>query len=291
MEHLRRIGTQRDILGESPVWDDRAQVLYWVDIRKPAINRHNPATGETESWQMPDLVGAIALTQGPDLLVALGTGIVRWQVGSDRLQTLAELTDPPPGHRFNDGRADREGHFWVGTMHNETRAPEGILFRLDETGLVPVLSGVSIPNSLSFSPDGKIMYFADSQRYAIESFDMTAGWPTAPRTFAETTSPAFPDGATVDAEGHLWYAEFFGSRVVRRSPDGHVSRVIDMPVDRPTSCTFGGADLQTLYITTTCQNLSDAARVAAPLAGALLAIKVDVPGLVEPRVSHLPTHI
>lgn len=284
---LRRVGDQRDILGECPVWDDRAGQLYWVDIRRPAIRRFDHASGRVETWEMPAMVGAVALTEGERLMVALGDKIALWQVGSDWFETVAALPEALPDHRFNDGRVDRQGRFWVGTMNNITRAPEGTLYRLDGRRLVPVRHGICIPNSLAWSPDGSTMYFADSLDHRIDAhdFEPETGGISNRRPFVQSRAPAFPDGAATDAQDHLWYAEFNGARVVRVGPDGGVAETIAMPVDRPTACAFGGPDLRTLYITTTSQNMTEAERAAAPLAGALLALGVNVAGLPEPRVA------
>ena len=128
---IRRIGSQVDILGESPLWDERRQCLYWVDIRQPAIRRLDPDSGKIDSWQMPDLVGSIALTDDDRLLVALPQFIALLDTHSGSLETFARPPERLPGHRFNDGRCDRQGRFWVGSMHNLTRAPEGVLYRLE----------------------------------------------------------------------------------------------------------------------------------------------------------------
>jgi sugar lactone lactonase YvrE len=170
-------------------------------------------------------------------------------------------------------------------MHNVTRAPEGTLYRLDRRGLRPVLAGICIPNSLAWSPDGRTMYFADSLRHAIFQYDYDPADATMgpERTFIQTDPPGFPDGSTVDVEGFLWNAEFNAGRVVRYAPDGRIDRVVPMPVDRPTSCAFGGRGLATLFVTTTCQGMNEAELAAQPLAGALLAFEPGVPGLPEPR--------
>ena len=149
-----------------------------------------------------------------------------------------------------------------------------------------MIDGISIPNSLAWSPDGRTMYFADSLCHTIYAFAFTpeTGDVGTRRVFAETAAPAFPDGSAMDCEGCLWNAEFFGGRVVRYAPDGRVDRVITCPLDRPTCCAFGGPDLRTLFITSTCQNMAAAERAAQPLAGALFAIDVDVQGLPEPAV-------
>lgn len=283
---LIRIGEQTDILGESPLWNEDEDALYWVDIRLPAIRRLGHASGKIDTWPMPDLVGAIAFASGGRLLVALASSISLFDAATGALQPLASPAERIAGHRFNDGRCDRQGRFWVGTMHNTTRAPEGVLYRLDGTRrLVEAQSGISIPNSLAWSPDGRTMYFADSLLYTIFAydFDTASGTMSRRRVFATTEPPGFPDGSTVDAEGFLWNAEFNASRVVRYAPDGRIDRVVDLPVQRPTCCAFGGPDLDVLYVTTASQNMTHQELAAQPLAGALLALSVGTRGLPESR--------
>lgn len=286
VETLRRVSTQTDILGESPVWDDRLQRLYWVDIREPAIRRLDPATGHISSWRMPDLVGSIALSDDGRLLVALPQFIAVFDTASGSMEPLVRPPELIPGHRFNDGRCDRQGRFWVGSMHNVTRAPEGVLYQLQGRGaLMPMRGGICIPNSLAFSPDGRTMYFADSLHYTLYAYDydIATGEMGDQRIFATTQAPGFPDGSTVDEEGYLWNAQFDAGRVVRYAPDGRIDRVLTLPVQRPTCCTFGGPDLSTLYITTASQKMTPEELKAQPLAGALLALEAGVRGLPEPR--------
>ena len=301
---LRRIGTQRDILGECPLWDERASCLWWIDIRAPALRRFDPAHDEVRSWPMPELLGSIALTDearedaredgtedGGRLLLALSSRLALFDPDSGAFETVAEPRFTDPDLRFNDGRCDPQGRFWVGSMNNVTRGPEGCLYRFDLVhGLVEEASGICIPNSLAFSPDGRTMYFADSLTHRIDAFDYdpATGKRGAPRLLAEITPPAFPDGSCIDAEGCLWNAEFHGARLVRYTPGGAIDRVLPLPVQRPTCCSFGGADLRTLYITTTSQRMSEAELAAEPLAGALLALDVGVAGLAEPRFKTRP---
>ena len=286
MTPIQRIGTQRDQLGESPLWDERAQCLWWVDIRQPAIRRLDAGTGDVRSWPMPALVGCIALVDDGRLLVALPQQIALLDAaGGGSLQPWVEPPPMPADHRFNDGRCDRQGRFWVGSMNNITRAPEGVLYCLEGRTLRAVRAGVCIPNSLAFSPDGYTMYFADSLRYELYryTYDGATGTPGPERVIATTKPPGFPDGSTVDAEGFLWNAEFNAARLVRYAPDGRVDRIVDMPVLRPTCCAFGGPDLDLLYVTTASQHLSPDELQAQPLAGALLALDVGVRGLPESR--------
>ena len=288
---FQRIGPQRDILGECPLWDEGRRSLFWVDIRAPAIRRLDHATSQIDSWDMPGLVGSIALAEDGRIVVALPDRVALWDPETEGLETLAVPPRSLPGHRFNDGRCDRAGRFWVGTMHNATRAPEGVLYRLEDQELVAAISGICIPNSLAWSPDNTVMYFADSLDYVIYAydFDLTSGSLGERKVFARTDPPAFPDGSAVDADGHLWNAEFNGGRVVRYAPDGTVRRAIELPVDRPTCCAFGGPDLDILFVTTTSQNMTPEQREAEPLAGALLAFDPGVKGLPESRF-RLPLH-
>ncbi|HLX28276.1 MAG TPA: SMP-30/gluconolactonase/LRE family protein [Casimicrobiaceae bacterium] len=286
MTTVTRVGDQTDILGESPLWNERDQCLYWVDIRRPAVRRYHHASGRIDTWTMPDLVGCIAFCTDGRLLVALPDQLAFFDTATTSLQPFVATPQPVAGHRFNDGRCDRQGRFWVGTMHNVARAPEGILYRVDAHGkFAHVASNIRIPNSLGWSPDGRTMYFADSLQYAIFAydFDPASGDIGRRRVFATTSAPAFPDGSTVDAEGFLWNAEFNGGRVVRYAPDGRIDRIIELPTHRPTCCAFGGPNLDTLYITTASQQMAPDEMANQPLAGALLAIDVGVRGLVEPR--------
>ena len=282
-----RVGTQTDILGESPVWDERAGCLYWVDIRRPAIRRLDAVSGAVQTWPMPAFVGSIALVDDGRLLVALPQQIALFDPRDAALEAFVEPPPMPPEHRFNDGRCDRQGRFWVGSMHNVTRAPEGVLYCLEGRSLRAVRSGICIPNSLAFSPDGTSMYFADSLRYALYAYDYDGarGAMGPERLLATTEPPGFPDGSTVDADGFLWNAEFNAARLVRYAPDGRIDRIVAMPVQRPTCCAFGGASLEVLYVTTASQNMSPDEMGAQPLAGALLALDVGVRGLPESRFS------
>ena len=286
MVDIERIGSQTDILGEGPVWCPRQQALYWVDIRCPAIRRFDHVSGRIDTWPMPELVGSFALAEDDRILVALSTELALFERASSTFEHVARPPSIGPDQRFNDGKCDRQGRFWVGSMNNVTRAPEGVLYRLDPRGtLVGTLSGIRIPNSLAWSPDGRTMYFADSLLHTIYAypFDPATGEQGAKRVFAKTTPPAIPDGATIDSEGFLWSAEYDGWRLTRYAPDGRMDRIVELPVQRPTSCMFGGPDLDILYVTTATQRLTDAELARQPLAGALLALDVGVRGLPEAR--------
>ena len=283
---IQRIGDTRDILGEGPVWCPREQALYWVDIRRPCLQRYDARSKQVTSWDMPELVGSLALCEAGGLLLALRSSLSRFDPVTGHMIRICAPEAERPNMRFNDGKCDRQGRFWVGTMNDVTREPTGSLYRLDANGDCRALAqGITIPNSLAWSPDDQTMYFADSFVHTIFNypFDSATGNLGARRAFAKTLPPAIPDGATVDTAGFLWSAHYDGWRITRYSPDGRIARTIDLPVQRPTSCAFGGPDLDILYVTTASQRLSAEELAQQPLAGALLALDVGVRGLPEPR--------
>jgi len=286
MADIQRIGATSDILGEGPIWDVREQALYWVDIRKPAVQRYDWATRTVKSWSMPEMVGSLAVREKGGLVVALKSQIAFFDLATGALDRIASPEVGREAMRFNDGKCDRQGRFWAGTMNDVTRDPEGTLYRLDPVrGCVSMERGIRIPNSLAWSVDSRTLYFADSPLRTIFSypFDPATGEIGAPLSFATVEAPAIPDGATVDAEGCLWSAHYDGWRVVRFMPDGRIDRVIDLPVQRPTSCQFGGPDLSVLFVTTARQKLTPQELATQPLAGALLALDVGVRGVAEAR--------
>jgi sugar lactone lactonase YvrE len=274
-------------LGEGPVWDARERALYWVDIRAPALHRFEPASGATRTWPMPEAIGSVALraTGGP--LVALRSGLHLLDLGSGALERVCAPEPDRPDNRLNDGRCDRRGRFWVGSMHGRLRAPTGALYRVDpDRTCHRVLDGLTVPNGLAWSPDGRVMYFTDTPSRAILAMDLDpeTGVPGASRVFARVPEGrGYPDGATVDAEGFLWSAHWNGWRVTRYAPDGRVDRAVELPVQRPTSCAFGGEALDVLYVTSASTRLTPEELGRGPRAGGLFAVEAGVRGLAEPR--------
>lgn len=272
-------------LGESPLWCVRRQRLFWVDIRAPALHACDADGGRVASWPMPETIGSFALRATDDMIVALKSG---FHAFDPLTQTLTMINEPEyersrPQHRFNEGKCDPRGRFWAGTMNDVTRAPEGALYRLDpDLRCRQMRTGISVPNSLTWSPDGTRMYFADTDTRKICSyaFDLDAGTFGDERVFADLRAgTGRPDGSTVDAEGCLWNAEVVTGQVVRYAPDGREIASWKLPVSRVTSLTFGGADLKTLFITSASYKLSPEERAAQPHAGALFAMRCDVEGL------------
>jgi len=286
MSEIRRIGDTSDILGEGPVWDVQEQAFYWVDIRGRAVRRYDWHTGRVRSWTMPEMVGSLALRAGGGLLLAMQKSISLFDPASGRFEQVAAPEADRENMRFNDGKCDRQGRFWVGSMDDVKREPAGTLYRLDaKRDCVPMVTGVITPNSLAWSPDGRTMYFSDSRSHLIAAypFDAATGELGAARVFYRTEPPAIPDGATVDAEGCVWCALYGGGRVVRIAPDGRLDRSIELPVQQPTSCQFAGPALDVLFVTTAKQRLGPDELAKQPLAGALLAIDPGVTGLPEAR--------
>ena len=231
---------------------------------------------------MPEMVGSLAVREAGGLVLALKSQIAFFDPVTSAIDRIASPEAGREAMRFNDGKCDRQGRFWAGTMNDVTRDPEGALYRLDPVrGCVAMDRGIRIPNSLAWSVDSRTLYFADSPLRTIFSypFDPATGEIGQRRTFATVEPPAIPDGATVDAEGCLWSAHYDGWRVVRFMPNGRIDRVIDLPVQRPTSCQFGGPDLSVLFVTTASQKLTPEELATQPLAGALLALDVRIKGV------------
>jgi L-arabinonolactonase len=275
------------LLGESPVWCPADNALYWVDIKRPAIHRFNPITAVCQTWHVQDQVASIALRRSGGAIAALRCGLAYFDFQTGAVCRLFERILHEADMRFNDGRCDRSGRFWVGTLHEARHAGTAALYRFEPDGrCTKVITGVTVSNGIAWSPDNRTMYFADSWTRTIFSFDfdLDSGTLHKQRIFVQLPSGSgVPDGATVDAEGCLWSANFDGGCITRYTPDGSVDRTIRMPVQRPTSCVFGGKDLGTLFVTSASLGLTDQQRREAPLAGGLFAVDVGVKGLPEPR--------
>jgi sugar lactone lactonase YvrE len=236
---------------------------------------------------MPEEVGSFALREQGGLIAALRSGFALIDLERGRIEPLADPEADRPQNRFNDGRCDRQGRFWAGTMNEPRDARSGALYRLDpDRRWQRMADDVMVANGLAFSPDDRVMYWSDSRALTIWAFDLDAasGEIENRRVFARLEPhQGGPDGAAVDAEGGYWSACYRGSRVMRFRPDGTIERKIRLPVSRVTMCAFGGPDLRTLYITSGCGGMSAAELAREPLAGGIFALAVDVQGLPEPR--------
>lgn len=277
-----------DLIGESPVWSGREQVLYRVDVEGRSVHRFDPSTGTSQSWPLPEPIGSIGLRAAGGLVGATRSGFVFIDTLTGSVDPIADPERDIPGNRFNDGKVDRLGRFFAGTKNiANTTAPTGTLYRLDaDRSVHAVHRGISCTNGIAWSPDDRVMYLCDTwlRRILAFDYDRATGSATSPRLFAELDgAEGYPDGLTVDAEGTLWNAHYDGARITRYDPDGRVMTVVPMPVRHVTSLTFGGADLQTLYVTTARARLSAEALAAQPDAGSVFAFEPGVSGLPEPE--------
>jgi sugar lactone lactonase YvrE len=277
----------RAALGESPVWCSQEKVLYWVDIKRPAIHCFDPACGTCRTWPVREETGSMGLRQRGGAVVAMRSGFAFVNLETGDLTMIHNPIAGTSDLRFNDGRCYRRGRFWAGTLHEKRQAGTAALYRLDPDGTChKMVDGITVANGLAWSPDDHTMYFADSYVRTIFSFesDPDTGAIGNRRVFTELPAgTGVPDGATVDAEGFLWSANFDGGCITRYAPDGRVDRVIRMPVARPTSCAFGGDDLSTLYVTSASSGLDAEQLAASPHAGGIFALEAGVRGLPEPR--------
>ena len=292
---MRIIGNERvecilrpaDQLGETPLWCDRAQTLWWLDIEKPKLQSFDPSAQVHAVF--PDgattYLGSQALTESGGHLLARDLSLVLRATDG----TLMPIVDVESGldNRLNDGRVDPWGRLWIGTMDNQLHRPNGALYRVDPDRTVERIFGdVIVSNGIAFSPDRRRFHFTDTRRHQSFVFDMDPDDGTiANRTlFADYAATGErPDGACFDVDGGLWTAFFAGGRVVRYAPDGQIDTVISLPVSNPTCVCFGGVDLRTLYITTAAKFLTPEQRAAQPLAGGLFAVEGVAQGLAENR--------
>jgi sugar lactone lactonase YvrE len=284
---IRLVSNETDLLGESPVWDSENRCLYWVDGVARRVRRHDPATGCFAEWSTPSTVGCVALGEGHTLVVGLVDGIYILDLNDGTTRPVFKPDPADPLVRFNDGKVDRDGRFLCGSMGVHAD-PLGRLYRVDGTGSVDVLAdGIRIANALCFSPSGDTMYFADSLEGTIRTYPYSSGETPAgaPRILCDTTQwGSGPDGATVDEDGCLWVALIRAGKIARITPAGTLDRLIDAPVDLPSSLAFGGDNLATLFVTTIRDSGSGRAISKHPDGGKLFAIDgIGVRGLPEAR--------
>ncbi|MBX8473881.1 SMP-30/gluconolactonase/LRE family protein [Pseudomonas cichorii] len=281
----------RNATGESPVWSVREQALYWVDIPAGRLYRWNAADNRTQSWKAPQMLACIAAHSSGGWIAGMESGLFHLQPGEGESLTstlLAGVEHEQPGMRFNDGRCDRQGRFWAGTMLLDMAAgvSAGALYRYSagQQQLNAQLHGYIVPNGLGFSPDGKTMYLSDShpnvQKIWTFDYDTDSGTPHDRRLFVDMNDyPGRPDGAAVDSDGCYWICANDAGLIHRFTPQGRLDRSVTVPVKKPTMCAFGGSGLDTLYITSIRPggDIGD-----QPLAGGVFAFRPGVTGLEEP---------
>lgn len=278
-------------LGEGVLWCERSQTVFWTDIHASRLWNHDPASGATRSWAMPERLCCFAFTADPQrLLIGLASRLAFFDLGTGSISPICRIEDDLPSTRLNDGRCDRQGRFVFGTLNEDAgRAPIASFYRLNADLSLErlALPGIAISNSICFSLDGKLMYHCDSMagKIMVCDYDTASGAVTHQRLFADLAQqPGGPDGSTVDADGYLWNAQWGGARVVRFAPDGRIDRIIDMPTAQPSCVAFGGAALDTLFVTTAHEGMSAGQRAEDALAGGLFSVPgLDVRGLPEVR--------
>lgn len=279
------------LLGESPLWHPVEQALYWCDIPGHALHRFDPATSHHDRWDLATDVASCAPLSDGGLLLAMRDGLWRFDTNTGQRIALAAPPYDPRQERFNDGKCDPRGRFWAGTLYEPRDPPLAALYRYAAGTLTRMAGGITVGNGLGWSPDDRTMYCSDTKAHTIYAFDFDAatGDIGPRRVFARfpvkqpqqdlSTYGGRPDGAAVDVQGGYWSAMFEGQRLVRLSPAGEVTREVCLPVRCATMPCFGGADLKTLYITTSRENRPAAELEAQPLAGHVLTMRVDVAGL------------
>ena len=281
------------LVGESPTWHEVESALYWVDINGLTVNRVHPASGKFTSWKMGSEPSALAVDGDNNLMVATRKGLICLNTTSGKETPVADAPYDTAIVRFNDGRVDPAGRFWIGTMYEPRDQPAAEMYVLEHGQLRRAWAGgMTNSNGLAWSLDGRTMFHADTTTHRIDcyDFDPDTGVQSNGRTllsFPTDKSAAGyggrPDGATVDSEGAYWVAMFEGGRILRIAPDGEILRELALPLRCPTSVAFGGSDLRTLYITSASHGRSADELAKYPLSGKVLSIRVDVAGREEPE--------
>ena len=290
--NIRRVGAIACTVGESPLWCARRGHWYWVDIAARTIWRFEPATGFTRCWHTAEMVACIALDEAGDLIAGMESGIFQLRLHQDDAtvdaRRLAAPLDDMAGMRFNDGRCDRQGRFWSGTMALDmTHAPAvGKLYCYSAAAGMspPLISQLVTQNGLAWSPDGRTMYLSDSHasRRVVWAFDydIDSGTPSRPRVFVDMTQhPGRPDGAAIDVDGCYWTCANDAGQLHRFTPEGKLDRSLMLPFAKPSMCSFGGDDMRTLLVT----SISAGAPAGDHLAGTVVLLDAGVAGMAEQR--------
>lgn len=277
-------------LGEGPAWDADAGVLWWVDIYNHRVHRFDPATGGDRAYEVGEVVTCAVPAAPGTLLLALRRDLALLDAATGRVERVATVLPERKGLRFNDGKCDARGRFWIGSMSAEEGG--AALYRYDPDGEVRMMeTGLTISNGVGWSPDGETFYLTDSPSKKIYAyrFDPEAGTLSGRRVFADLGSgDAFPDGLAVDAEGCVWSAQWDGGCVIRFDPDGREAERVRVPVRRPTSCAFGGVDGRDLYLTSASIGLGEEEIEEGFHAGDLFRLRAQAPGLPTIRFGAAP---
>jgi sugar lactone lactonase YvrE len=270
-------------VGEGPVWVERDAALYWVDNKGQRVFRL-VEDSTLESFDMPLQVCCIAPRASGGFIAGTDKGFAFIDFDGDRIEIIANPEEDIAGNRFNDGKTDAGGRFWAGTMDNAEKETRGSLYRLDrDLSWIKVDGGYHVTNGPAFDPSRGRMYHTDSAPRAIYVFDLADSGDVAnKRVFIQFgEADGHPDGMTVDSHGNLWVCFWDGWCIRRISPDGEVTETIDTPVQRPTSCCFGGSDLDKLYVTSASQGIEEDSLAMQPCAGGLFLLEPGARGVAQ----------
>lgn len=276
------IADVKAILGEGPCWVARDDNLLWVDINNPVVFQWD-ARGGAQTHRMTEKICSILPRASGGYIGAGYNGLVTL-TDDFKITQIANPEQHLPGNRFNDGKIDREGRFWAGTMDHAEARDSGTLYRIDhDLSCVPIDTGYRVTNGPAFSVDGHTMYHTDSAVQRVYAFDLDGdGNATSRRMFLQfTPDMGYPDGMTVDSENCVWIAFWDGWCVRRFAPDGGLLAEIPVPVQKPTSVAFGGPDIDRIFISSAARGLSDAERESQPQAGGLFVFYPGVNGVAE----------
>jgi sugar lactone lactonase YvrE len=280
----------KNAVGESPIWHAASQALYWVDIPAKALHQWTSGQG-VQTWVASEMIGCIAMHASGGFIAGMETGVFHLQPQADgiiREAKLASIAHAAQGMRFNDGRCDRQGRFLAGTMLMDmakSRQEGCVVCYENQSDLKSMIRGLFTPNGMAFSPDGQTIYLSDShpnsQLIWAFDYDIASGTPFNQRVFVDMNPlPGRPDGAAVDTDGCYWICGNDAGLIHRFTPEGKLDQSLQVPVKKPAMCSFGGADMKTLYVTSirpANMDLSD-----QPLAGGVFALRPSAQGIPEP---------
>ena len=269
-------------LGEGPIWVERDQALWFVDIKKQQIHCYDPATHARRSWDSPEQVGFVLPAEGGGFVAGLQSGLYRFDEESGGFELIVEVEPELPNNRLNDGVTDPAGRLWFGTMDNGEKAKTGAFYCFHEGRLIRTpLDGIAITNGPAVSPDGKLLYYVDTLKGTIDVANINDdGSLSDCRPFVRIDPrEGHPDGPTIDSNGYLWVSLYAGWEARRYAPTGELVESIRFRVANITKIAFGGEDLRTGFATTARQLLSAEKIAKQPLIGDLFEFRVNVPGV------------
>jgi sugar lactone lactonase YvrE len=276
-------------LGEGPVWVQRDNALWFVDIKKQQVHRYDPGDGTKRSWDAPEQVGFLFPAERGGFVAGLKSGLYHFDERSGSFELIAKVEIDKPGNRLNDGVVDPKGRLWFGTMDNSEKAKSGAFYCFADGKVTPTgIDGIAITNGPAVSPDGRLLYLVNTLKGTIEAADIgDDGSLNRRRPFVRIDpKEGHPDGPTIDSNGYLWIALYAGWEVRRYSPAGELVDQVRFPVANVTKIAFGGADMRTVYSTTARQLLTAEQIAKQPQIGDLFEFTVDVPGVPCPLVRY-----